>query len=37
VGEVGGLEGAAENGDGVVLGGDIEEGFGSAVRREEGC
>ena len=30
VGEVGGLEGAAEDGDGVVLGGDIVEGLGAA-------
>jgi len=29
--EVGGLEGSAEDGDGVVLGGDIVEGFGAAV------
>lgn len=29
--EVGGLEGTAEDGDGVVLGGDIVEGFGAAM------
>jgi hypothetical protein len=29
--EVGGLEGSAEDGDGVVLGGDIVERFGAAV------
>jgi hypothetical protein len=29
--EIGGLEGAAEDGDSVVLGGDIVEGFGAAV------
>lgn len=29
--EVGGLEGSLENGDGVVLGCDIAEGFGPAV------
>lgn len=28
--EVGGLEGAAEDGDSVVLGGNIVEGFGAA-------
>lgn len=34
MGEVRGLESAAEDRDGVVLGGNIEEGFGSAVREE---
>jgi hypothetical protein len=29
--EVGGLEGSAEDGDGMVLGSDIVEGFGTAV------
>ena len=37
MGEVRGLEGTTENGDGVVLGGDVEEGLGSAMRKRGEC
>lgn len=37
MGEVGGLEGAAEDGDGVVLGCDVVEGFGAAGMVLGGC